>query len=199
MATADIRDLDARAVTASVAVVSRVRVAHLDLTTPCSDWTLGELLAHMTAQHHGFAAAAAGEGADLAGWQVRPLGDDPASTYAVAAARVVAAFAGDGVLAREFALPEMTTRRTFPATEAIGFHFIDYVVHAWDVARTLDIPIEFDPDLLDNALAMAREIPDGERRLAPGAAFGPAVAAPAGERPLDQVVAWLGRSPTWPS
>jgi uncharacterized protein (TIGR03086 family) len=199
MATADIRELDARAVRASVAVASGVRAEHLDRATPCSDWTLGELLAHMTAQHHGFAAAAAGHGADPAAWQVRPLGDDPASTYAAAAERVVAAFSDDRVLAREFTLPELTTRQTFPAARAIGFHFIDYVVHAWDVARSLELPLELDPEVLDHALALAREIPDGQRRLAPGAAFRRPVAAPDGAGPLDQVLAWLGRSPTWPS
>jgi uncharacterized protein (TIGR03086 family) len=198
-APVDIRDLNARAVAASVAVVNKLDASHLDRATPCADWSLGELLAHMTAQHYGFAAAAAGNGADPAAWQVRPLGDDPATKYAAAAAQVVAAFADDRVLEQPFTLPEVSPRRTFPGAQAIGFHFIDYVVHAWDVARSLDLPIEFDREVLDHALAVARWIPDGDNRLAPGAAFRPAVPAPAaGDGTLEQVVALLGRSPEWP-
>jgi uncharacterized protein (TIGR03086 family) len=194
---ADIRELDARAVRASVAVVSQVTSRHLHHPTPCAEWLLGDLLAHMTAQHHGFAAAAAGRGADLAAWRTRPLGDDPAARYEAAAAGVVAAFADDAVLEREFSLPEFTTRQTFPARRAIGFHFLDYVVHAWDVASSLDLTVDVDPEVLGTALAMAREIPDGESRLLPGAAFRPAVTAPPDAGLLDLVVALLGRSPAW--
>lgn len=193
----DIRELNARAVRTSVAVVSEVTAAHVDRATPCADWTLGQLLAHMTAQHRGFAAAAAGDGAELAHWEARPLGDDPASAYAAAATRVLAAFA-DEQLAADFQLPELTTSRTFPAARAIGFHFIDYVVHSWDVARALGRPVTFDADVLGTALAMARDIPDGPNRLVPGAAFAPAVPAPPEAGPLDQVLALLGRPPVWP-
>ena len=58
----------------------------------------------MTAQHNGFAAAAAGEGADLVRWQTGAPAADPIGEYAAAAGRVLAAFAAAGVLAREFAL-----------------------------------------------------------------------------------------------
>ena len=57
MTATDIRELDRRAVLASVEVVSRVTAADLGRATPCAGWTLGDLLAHMTVQHHGFAAA----------------------------------------------------------------------------------------------------------------------------------------------
>ncbi len=93
-----IRELDARAVRASVDVVSRVRAGDLARATPCSEWTLAELLAHMTVQHYGFAAA----------------------------------------------------------------------------------------------------VPDGERRLRPGAAFLPRVAPRDGSSQLDVIVSMLGRSPEWP-
>src|SRR5260370_41503654 len=81
----DIVGLDARAVRASVQIVSQARTADLARPTPCSDWTLGQLLAHMTAQHNGFAAAAAGDGADLVHWQTGAPGADPVGRYAAAA------------------------------------------------------------------------------------------------------------------
>jgi len=194
----DIRELDRRAVRDSVEVVATVTADDLGRATPCSEWTLGELLAHMTAQHHGFAAAAAGRGADPAEWEEHPLGADAVSAYVTAADRVVAAFAEDGVLERQFAIPAITTKMTFPGAQAIGFHFIDYVVHGWDVARSLDVPFELEDDLAEAALRVARKVPDGPERLEPGAAFRPGLPAPAGAGPLELVLTMLGRSQNWP-
>jgi uncharacterized protein (TIGR03086 family) len=191
----DIVGLDARAVRASVQVVSQASAADLARPTPCAGWTLADLLAHMTAQHNGFAAAAAGSGADLVRWQTGAPAADPVGAYAVAAERVVAAFGAAGVLAREFALPQVSTQLRFPAAEAIGFHFVDYVVHGWDVARALGLGYDLDPDLLAAALPIARSVPDNERRRRPGAAFAPRVAASGGV--LDEIVALLGRRPDW--
>ena len=56
----DVRELDRRAVRASVDMVAKVTIEDLGRPTPCAGWTLADLLAHMTAQHRGFAAAAEG-------------------------------------------------------------------------------------------------------------------------------------------
>jgi uncharacterized protein (TIGR03086 family) len=97
---------------------------------------------------------------------------------------------------REFPLPEFKRGLMYPGPQAVSFHFVDYVVHSWDVARTLGLPVRFDPALLDVALSVARSVPGGDARLAPGAAFAPEVAWSGGSR-LDQIVALLGRSPDW--
>jgi Mycothiol maleylpyruvate isomerase N-terminal domain len=81
---ADIMRLDASAVQASVQLVSQARAADLARATPCEAWTLAELLAHMTAQHNGFAAAATGDGADLVRWQTGAPAADPVGEYATA-------------------------------------------------------------------------------------------------------------------
>ena len=78
--------------------------------TPCAGWDLGDLLTHMTVQHRGFAAAARGHGAESAIWEPETVADavatHPAGSYAAAAAEVIDAFAGAGVLDAAFALPE---------------------------------------------------------------------------------------------
>lgn len=198
MTTGDIRDLDRRAVQASVEVVSRTTADDLGRPTPCAGWTLADLLVHMTVQHHGFAAAAEGRGADLEVWKPRPPSQDPVADYAAAAERVITAFAEQGVLERKFELPEIIPGLRFPAAQAISFHFIDYVVHGWDVARSLGLSYSLDPDLVQAALPVAEAVPEGERRLAPGAAFRPGLAAPPDASPLDRILAMLGRSPAWP-
>ncbi len=193
----DIRELDRRVVRASMGLVAMVTVEDLGRPTPCADWTLAELLAHMTAQHHGFAASAEGGGADLAAWRAEPLGDDAVPAYIKAAGRVMTAFAADGVLDREFSLPEVVTGMTFPAPQAISFHFIDYLVHSWDVARSLGVAFAPEPDLLEAAWPVAKLVPDDEQRLEPGAAFRPSLPAPDDATDFDRLLALLGRSPTW--
>jgi uncharacterized protein (TIGR03086 family) len=190
----DIQKLDSRAVDASVAIVAKVSVDDLARPTPCSAWTLADLLAHMTAQHNGFAAAATGA-TDLSAWAIRPLGDDPQAAYRAAAERVTAAFAADDVLSRRFALPEISTEITFEAPMAIGFHFIDYLVHAWDVAQAIGVAFTPEPDLVAAALPIARAVPDGDLRRQPGSAFAPGLGTSADAAPWDQVLAMLGRSP----
>jgi uncharacterized protein (TIGR03086 family) len=193
--TDDVVAFDALAVRASVELVGRARPADMARPTPCADWTLHGLISHMTAQHHGFAAAAGGDG-DLARWRPRRLGSDPVADYRASAETVLAAFSADGVLDRQFPLPEFAAGPNFPARQAVSFHFVDYVVHSWDVARALGLEVHFTRELLDAALQVAQAVPGGEARLAPGAAFSAAVAWQDGS-PLDQVVAVLGRSPDW--
>jgi len=193
----DLIEFDATAVRASVDLVARLTPADLTRPTPCAGWTLYGLLAHMATQHYGFAAAAAGQEGP-GPWRLRRLGPDPAQDYRDAAGTVLAAFAADGVLGREFTLPEFAPRQRFAAAQAISFHFIDYVVHSWDVARALGLPVSFGPGLLAAARGVASQVPGGEARLRPGAAFAPAITWP-GPGGLDEIVALLGRSPAWPS
>ncbi|MDP9847250.1 uncharacterized protein (TIGR03086 family) [Streptosporangium lutulentum] len=193
----DVRELDRRAVLASVDLVATVAIEDLGRSTPCDGWTLADLLAHMTVQHHGFAAAAEGAGADLSVWRVEPLGDDAVSAYAVAAERVTAAFAADGVPDREFALPEFGKGATFPASQAIGFHLIDYLVHGWDVARSLGVGFTVEPELVEAVWPIALAIPDDERRRRPGSAFQPGLVVPEDATRFDRILAMLGRSPAW--
>lgn len=195
-AEADLVALDAQAVRISVELAGQARAADLSRPTPCAAWTLYGLLAHMATQHYGFAAASRGEG-ELALWKLRPLGDDPVGAYRASAEHVLAAFADDGVLDRMFPLPEFSSGTHFPALQAISFHFIDYVVHSWDLAKTLGVEVEFEPELLDVALVVAKAVPGDQARLAPGAAFAPEIELPGGSR-LDEIVAILGRSPSWP-
>ncbi len=197
-------EADERAVRAAVTLVARATTMDLGRPTPCAGWDLKALLAHMTAQHRGFAAAAAGHGADPAAWQ---LDDHPLLGYAEATAQVIAAFAAPGTADRDFILPEVAGDRPIRGATAIGFHLVDYVVHGWDVARTLG-----ERYVLDDALAAAAEriaamVPDGPERLSASAAFRPALRpSPATDpvegpatTPLDRVLLALGRSPDWPA
>jgi uncharacterized protein (TIGR03086 family) len=195
----DIRDLNARAVRDSMDIVRQVQVTDLGRPTPCSEWTLADLLGHMTVQHRGFAAAARGDGADLKHWEFAPAGADAVQQYLAASEDVLAAYAElDGALDAVFDLPEFKIDPPrFPARVAIGFHFIDYVVHAWDVAATLGVAYELPPESEESALKITLAVPNGDNRNADGAAFIPALDIPDDATVLDKVLLYLGRRPDW--
>jgi uncharacterized protein (TIGR03086 family) len=194
----DIRELDRRAVELSRSIVATVTQARLRDPTPCADWDLGALLAHLTVQHHGFARAVDGERTELSDWHPISVDDDPVALYGKAADRVIASFAADGTSDRPVYLPEIRGGITVPGRVAISFHFVDYVVHSWDVAAALGRPVDFDDDLLDAAIVVAAQVPDDEASRQPGMAFGPKLATPS-ESKLDRLLTALGRSPNWPN
>ena len=148
----EIRLLHRTAVLQSIDVVNTVREADLVRPTPCEGWNLLDLLAHMTVQHRGFAAAARGFGADMDTWHADSVLDavraEPGRTYSEAALDVLDAFAADGTADAPFALPEFGDGAVFPGEMAMGFHFVDYAVHGWDVAASLGVPYELPVDVV---------------------------------------------------
>jgi uncharacterized protein (TIGR03086 family) len=195
---ADILELSRRTLETTVGIVAGIKPDQLGSPTPCSEWDLRALLAHMIGQHYGFAAAARGEVSDHTAWDARPVGEDPAAQYAQAVCEVTTAFREEGLLGRRFWLPEIHETRRFPAPTAISFHLLDYVVHGWDAARSIGVAARFDDDLIAAALAVAEQIPEGESRLEPGALFRPTVRVPEDASPMDRLIAMTDRSPSWP-
>lgn len=196
----DLRPLHRLAVLRSVEAVDAVRPSDLDRPTPCTEWTLADLLAHMTVQHHGFAAAARGHGADEAIWKAETVTDavraDPAGAYAAAAHDVLDAFAADGIAESTFMLPEFGPDATFPGAIAIGFHLVDYAVHGWDVAATLGSAYELPVDVVTAVLPLVMAIPDGDFRDSSASPFDRAVNASAATD-FEKILAHLGRRPDW--
>lgn len=193
----DVKAFNERAVRECVAVARRSGAADLGRPTPCPDWNLGRLLAHMAAQHRGFAAAARGDGGDPTHWEAEVPGPETVGRYVAAAESVLAAFAEVTTGEQEFALPEFGAGAVFPAVRAIGFHFLDHVVHGWDVTRALGLPFAPDPAVLNAALPVALAVPGGAHRTRPGAAFAPGLPAPADSDVLTRILLHLGRSPSW--
>lgn len=195
MAIKKLQELHSRAMRACAGAVAQATPADLGRPTPCAGWTLADLLAHMTVQDRGFAGAARGAVTTVDDWHPVDHGDEAIIRYAEAAADVERAIAEDGVLERDFVIPEFTTGQPIKGPNAVRAHLIDAVVHGWDVARTLGVSYELDDEVLAESLAIAESIPDGDNR---GTFFSRAVAADPQAAPLDRIVAHLGRSPAWP-
>jgi uncharacterized protein (TIGR03086 family) len=192
----DVVELDRIAVTEAARVVGLARGGDggdWGRDTPCAGWDLRRLVAHMTAQHHGFTAAARGEGGEPRYWRESQEVADPARAHRAAADEVLAAFAEPGAVGREFVLPELGGG--FSGRTAIAFHFVDYVVHAWDVAATLGVPLRLLDEVLVAARAVARRVPTDPAGRGPGFAFAQALEVPEGAGPLEEVLRLLGRDP----
>jgi uncharacterized protein (TIGR03086 family) len=193
----NVRDGHARAVRLTTHIADQITPNDLTRATPCAGWTLADLLAHMIVQHRGFAVAATGAQSALPEWEPRPLSADPVAEYDAAAEEVIAALADETVADREIWLPELAPR-PFRAIDALTFQLVDDVVHAWDLARALDVPLSVDEDLAEAALAIGLRVPGDPARRGPGFPFAAGRPAPADASALDRTLLALGRSPAWP-
>lgn len=160
--------------------LATVRPAHLCLPTPCDQWRLADLLAHMEDSLDAFAEGA--EGAiGLHSGAPAPLPERIGALQAKAC----------GLLgAWSSATTDVVTVGGRPM--AVGtitrLAAVEIAVHGWDVARTtgagLPIPDTFADALLPTALALALE-QHGE--------FGTAVPVAADAGPARRLLALLGR------
>lgn len=72
-------------------------------------------------------------------------------------------------------------------------HTVETVTHAWDLSRATEQQPSFDPQIVRAALEFTRSNTPAERP--PGTPFASAVAV-ADDRPaIDQLAAYLGRTP----
>jgi uncharacterized protein (TIGR03086 family) len=196
-----IYELHRRALAHCSTVVARVRASDLSRTTPCAPWDLSALLAHLTGQNEGFATALslaadadAGRDGEAEVAAFAPVPWSP-EAFERSVARVGAAMAGaepDAVVV----LPEIAPGRPIPVPIVAGIHFVDTIVHTWDVAQALGRtwrPPE--PDLVAAAHEQARQVPDDEYRTRPGAAFAPGLTGDGDD--WEQTLRRLGRDPGW--
>ncbi len=177
----------AEAVAVVAPIVAAVRPDQLDLPSPCTEWTVRQVIAHLVSGNEGLTAV-------LEEREPREidLGDDPAAAFLESAERMLAALRVPGTLDRTLTL----RFGPVPATMAVGFRFGDVLNHGWDVARATGQPTDFAPELNESALAMVRQtMASYDRTNSP--AFRPETPAPAGASAADRLAAFLGRPAEW--
>ena len=159
----------------------------LGLDTPCSRWTVAQVIDHLVGAQHW--ARAAMEGVEGESGDGSAEGDYLAA-FDDAARRSLAAFQADGALAR-------TVNPGFgdmPAGALLGLAATDTFTHAWDLARATGQSTDLDADLAAGLLEASRESIRPEFRDAEGNLFGPEQTAPPGATTADQLAAFLGRT-----
>ncbi|WP_028925637.1 TIGR03086 family metal-binding protein [Pseudonocardia acaciae] len=192
----DARPLHRRALALAGSVIDKVTPPDLGKSTPCADWDLDALLAHMIGQNHGFAAAVRGPGdAPLSAFDSRPPGSQPSTRWQASADDVADAFV-KADLDRPVLLAELSAEQRFPTALVIGFQLLDTVVHGWDVATALALPFDPEPDLVAATLRVAEAVPTGAYRERPGATFAPVLPTADGAGDWHRALALLGRRPS---
>jgi uncharacterized protein (TIGR03086 family) len=175
-------------------LVAAVTEDQWDLPTPCSDWTVRQLVNHVVGGNRLFTRVLSGEplpprdqlGARAAEDQ---LGTQPAAAYAGSAADLLSALRAPGVLAGTYTVPAAT----LPGPAIVHLRTVETLVHGWDLARAIDRPAPFPEDLAEGELAFSRDllgrIPEGRHP------FGPSQPVDDDAPAIDRLAALLGRDP----
>jgi uncharacterized protein (TIGR03086 family) len=154
--------------------------------TPCDEWDLRGLVNHMVGSAHMVSYGLTGRAID-ASFYGNHLGPDAIASYRDAIDELVGLYRADpAILGRSIAMPWASISG---ADLALMFA-ADHLVHAWDTARSLGQPTDFDHGLVRRIRAFGDEY--AERHRTPGM-FDAAVVAPAGATPADALAAFVGR------
>jgi len=171
-------------------IVEGTKPSQLGDPTPCSEWTVRDVINHVTGGSTMFAVCIE-EGSvpdELLGQLMGGdnLGDDYKSAFRTAANRALDAGNQPGALDKMVKLPfgEM------PAGVALNFAVFDVTTHAADLALATGQTIE-DTELLDTALEAGRQLVGPDMRR-PGF-FDPELSAPANANAADRLLAFAGR------
>jgi uncharacterized protein (TIGR03086 family) len=186
----DLLDLNRSALDLNLKLMADLEEAHLDMATPCAGWTVYELLRHQVESTLAFTAAVRRTDVEA------PASDDLTVAYRVATDAATEAFRADGVLEREADFPGYGRR---PGRHIVAAHFVDNLVHAWDLCRAVGIDSTLDAELATAAHRMARHYPTTPDVRGPGAAFAMPLDVPEDAPITDRLVGLLGRSPNWPA
>jgi uncharacterized protein (TIGR03086 family) len=189
----DVRELVRRASSATGAVIARIGGQDWQRPTPCSEWTVRDIVEHLVANNRRNAAQARGQ----APAQDNAVDGDLAGAFADSADACMAAIAPEDVLDREFDLGRVGM---LPGRVALSIHFADTLVHGWDLAVARGEEHRLDDSLAEVALRITSKFPDAPHVRGDGAAFAQPVEAHAGAGPGERLLAWLGRDPSaWPA
>jgi uncharacterized protein (TIGR03086 family) len=182
-----------RACASTEKIVGGVQPDQMDLPTPCTEWTVRQLLNHLTGTLI-LGRALLGdtqpeEGASPPGGQppIDVVGDDPLDSYRAGVAGLLAACGGD-----VFDRPHQTPLGEMPGAVLGGFTALDILVHGWDLARATGQEPVVDEVAGAALLAFARQAVTDDSR-AP--LIGPELPARDDASVTDHLVAYMGRTP----
>lgn len=168
--------------------------ANADAPTPCSAWTVTQVLQHAAGDQLAWAAAV-GVGTGPAENPFAPSGllkgtVDELIEPALAAARTAWA----GIRADDDAVPTPLPQGALPAPTAAAACALDAAVHAWDIAVALGQPGALSDGLAARLLPAARSIVEPLRQFG---AYAPALPGSGQDDHVAELLRYLGRDPQW--
>ncbi|MFH0243818.1 TIGR03086 family metal-binding protein [Streptomyces sp. HK10] len=170
--------------------VRSVRDDQWDAPTPCTEWTVRDLVRHLVAEHLWAPRLLRGATLEEVGdrFDGDVLGDDPRAAWRRAAEESRAAFHRPGALDGHV----HTSDGPRPAADYAREMTTDLTVHAWDLARGVGADDRLDEELARYVYEAVRPVADSLRDTG---LFGEPVGAGEGAGVQDRLVALLGRRP----
>ena len=172
--------------------VTTVRTDQWDGPTPCSDWTVAQVLQHAAGDQQAYAAVL-GEGDFPAYDPFSPTGILETSALDLLDPPLTASrHAFSRVGADEPAVTVPLPQEQLVAPVAVGAAALDAAVHAWDIAVATGQPSPLDAAFAEQLHAVAVEIVEPLR----GFAYAAALPGTDGDG-VDRLLRYLGRDPRW--
>ena len=156
-------------------VLAAVHEDQLAQPTPCTDWDVARLIAHMVASPRNLLEMAQGGQPD---WSKEP---HPAAGE----------WAADFRSAADDLIHFWHEKGDDADTGQVDWQTAEIAVHTWDLARATGQPARLDPEVAERGLAFMSGALTPDNR---GEVFGPEVPAPADAPAYDRLAAFAGRA-----
>lgn len=183
-------DMYERALKSTGEVVAGTKRNQLDNPTPCTEWTVHELLNHIIGGCLSWAAGADGRVEDPSP-TIDRIGEDHAAAYEAAARAVIDAFRSPGAMERNFTMPWGES----PGKMNLGVALADITVHGCDLATATGQDIFVDDDIAEACYEMTTGLMEPKGSFPRGDAFAEPIEVPDDAPPRDRMLAYLGRQP----
>ena len=174
----------ARALDQATRLVSSVRPDQLEGATPCSGWTVRDLLRHMVGGTVSFRGML--EGGPMGRIEATVDDEQLDASYRDGAAALIAAWRENGALDRTMTM----FGGEVPAVVPLNLQLTETAVHSWDLATSIGHGGELDDEVAEGALAFAEANLGPDRR---GQSFGPPLEASPGAGAYERLAAFTGR------
>jgi uncharacterized protein (TIGR03086 family) len=159
----DIAELHRRSVQVFDGLVHRIGAGSWGDATPCSEWTVRDLVNHLTNENLWaealFGGRAIAEVGDAFDGDV--LGDDPVASWERAARGALARMGEPGAMDR----PVELSRGPVPGRDYAVELFADHVMHSWDLAKGVGVDDAIDPELVAAAKEWFAGVEDAYRSV----------------------------------
>ncbi|MGH9132652.1 MAG: TIGR03086 family metal-binding protein [Ilumatobacteraceae bacterium] len=176
-------ELYRRATDRAIGVAHRVRPEQLADPTPCSAWSVQDLLDHLTGGTEYLHAA-------LEQREPAPKQGTTAADFELGVASALEGLAVPGALVQMCMSP---LGFEWSVGQAVAGTFMDVLIHTFDLARASGQDERLDPELVDACTAMF--LPDMPERGRQAGIIGPAVQIGLDATPQDVLLAAMGRTP----
>ena len=184
----ELPDYHRRAVEYFDSLVAEVGDDQWSNDTPCTDWSVRDLVNHIVYEDMWTPELFAGKTLEEVGTKFDGdlLGDDPKGVWARASKEAVSAVQDEGAMTRmvNVSWGQITGR------EYAEQLFLDHLIHGWDLAMGIGGDTSLDPELVEACWLSAKA---GEELIRGSGVFGDQVEVPEDADTQTRLLALLGR------